>query len=194
MACFSWFAGIWYVTAIICWHYDFLLLIRWHLIKQLPLFAGIMACFSWFAGIWLGNCHDSLALWLASPGRLVLDKTTALISWCYRFLILWLARLRYDNCSYWLVFLFLVIFVPCGHAERTGNPLLFIDSRIIEGFQGTSYPVTRAYTMQNFEVWFLSLDDEPIRGSHFSSFLHILPLNQYNGWISMKSMKRQFFL
>ncbi len=30
--------------------------------------------------------------------------------------------------------------------------------------------------MQNFEVWFLSLDEELISGSHFSSFLHILPL------------------
>ncbi len=32
--------------------------------------------------------------------------------------------------------------------------------------------------MQNFEVWFLSLDEELIIGSHFSSFLHILPLKQ----------------
>jgi hypothetical protein len=30
--------------------------------------------------------------------------------------------------------------------------------------------------MQNFEVWFLFLDNEPISGSHFSSLLHILPL------------------
>ncbi len=60
------------------------------------------------------------------------------------------------------------------HAERTGNPLLYVDKQIIEGLQGISYPV-RAYTMQNSEVWFLSLDDEPIRGSHFSRFLHILP-------------------
>ncbi len=59
------------------------------------------------------------------------------------------------------------------HAERTGNPLLFVDRRIIEGFQQISYPVSRAYTTQKSEVWFLSLDDEPIRGSHFSSFLHI---------------------
>ncbi len=41
--------------------------------------------------------------------------------------------------------------------------------------------------MQNFEVWFLSLGSEPISGSHLSSFLHILPLKQYNGCISMKS-------
>ncbi len=80
------------------------------------------------------------------------------------------------------------------HAERTGNPLLFVDRQIIEGLQGISYPVSRAYTMQNSEVWFLSLDDEPIRGSHFSSFVHILHLKQYNGWISMKSMKTQIIL
>ncbi len=35
---------------------------------------------------------------------------------------------------------------------------------------------------------------EPISGFHFSSFLHILPRKQYNGWISMKSMKRQIIL
>jgi len=43
--------------------------------------------------------------------------------------------------------------------------------------------------MQNFEVWFFLLDKEPNSGSHSSSFLHILPLKQYNGWISMKSMR-----
>ncbi len=80
------------------------------------------------------------------------------------------------------------------HAERTGIPLLFVDRRIIEGFQQISYPVSRAYTMQNSEVWFHSLDDEPIRGSHFSSFLHILPLKLHNCWISMKSMKTQIIL
>jgi hypothetical protein len=35
--------------------------------------------------------------------------------------------------------------------------------------------------MQTFEVWFLLLDNEPISGSHFSSFLYILPLKQYKG-------------
>jgi hypothetical protein len=35
--------------------------------------------------------------------------------------------------------------------------------------------------MQNFEVSFLLLDNEPISGSHLSSFLHILPLKQING-------------
>ncbi len=38
------------------------------------------------------------------------------------------------------------------------------------------------------------MDNEPISGSHFSSFLHILPLKLYNGWISMKSMKTQIIL
>jgi hypothetical protein len=35
--------------------------------------------------------------------------------------------------------------------------------------------------MQNFEVLFLLLDNEPVSGSHFSSFLHLLPLKQFNG-------------
>ncbi len=48
--------------------------------------------------------------------------------------------------------------------------------------------------MQNFEVWFLLQDNEPISRSPFSSFLHILPLKQYTGWISMKSMKTQIIL
>jgi hypothetical protein len=38
------------------------------------------------------------------------------------------------------------------HAERTGNPLLFVNRLIIEAFQRISYPVSRAYTMQNSEV------------------------------------------
>jgi hypothetical protein len=45
----------------------------------------------------------------------------------------------------------------------------------------THLPVSGDRTCQILTVWFLSLDDEPIRGSHFSSFLHILPLKQYNG-------------
>ncbi len=48
--------------------------------------------------------------------------------------------------------------------------------------------------MQKFEVWFFFLDNEPISGSYFSSFLHILPLKQYNGLISMKSMKNLIIL
>jgi hypothetical protein len=36
--------------------------------------------------------------------------------------------------------------------------------------------------IQNFGVWFLLLDNEPISGSHFSSFLHILPVKQY--WLN----------
>jgi len=37
-------------------------------------------------------------------------------------------------------------------------------------------------------------NDELIRASHFSSFLHILPLKQYNSWISKKNMKTQIIL
>ena len=47
--------------------------------------------------------------------------------------------------------------------------------------------------MQNFEVWLLLLDNETISGSHFSSFLHILPLKQFNGWISIKVWKDKLF-
>ena len=36
-------------------------------------------------------------------------------------------------------------------------------------------------TCQILTVRFLILDNEPISGSHFSSFLHILPLKQYKG-------------
>jgi hypothetical protein len=48
--------------------------------------------------------------------------------------------------------------------------------------------------MQIFEVCFLLLDNEPISWSHFSIFLHILHLKQYNGRISMKSMKTHIIL
>jgi hypothetical protein len=37
--------------------------------------------------------------------------------------------------------------------------------------------VSRAYKCQIFKVCFLLLDNEPMSGSHFSSFLHISPLN-----------------
>jgi hypothetical protein len=43
------------------------------------------------------------------------------------------------------------------------------------------HPVTMAYKHQILTVSFLLLDNEPIRGSHFFSFLHILPLKQYKG-------------
>ncbi len=59
-----------------------------------------------------------------------------------------------------------------------------------KGQERISYPVSRAHKCK-FEVWFLWLDNEPISGAYFSTFLHILPLKQSNGWISMKSMKRQ---
>ncbi len=48
-----------------------------------------------------------------------------------------------------------------------------------------SHPVNRAYTHQILQFSYFLLSNEPIRGSHFSSFLHILSLKQYNGWISM---------
>ncbi len=44
-----------------------------------------------------------------------------------------------------------------------------------------SYPVNRAYTHKILQFSYFLLGNEPIRGSHFSSFLHILPLKQYNG-------------
>ncbi len=59
---------------------------------------------------------------------------------------------------------------------------------------GASRDLISSKQGQISEVWFLSLDDEPIRGSHFSSFVHILPLKQYNGWTSMKSMRTQIIL
>ena len=80
------------------------------------------------------------------------------------------------------------------HAERTGNLLLFVDRRIIEGYQRVLYPVNRAYTCQIFSFSYSLLGNEPIGGSHFSSFLHILPLKQYKGRISIKSMKMKIIL
>jgi hypothetical protein len=50
-----------------------------------------------------------------------------------------------------------------------------------EGRKRSSYPVTRAYTHKILQFSYSLLGNEPIRGSHFSSFLHILPLKQYNG-------------
>jgi hypothetical protein len=47
--------------------------------------------------------------------------------------------------------------------------------------KGASYPVNRAYTHKFLQFSYSLLGNEPIRGSHFSSFLHILPLKQYNG-------------
>jgi hypothetical protein len=49
-----------------------------------------------------------------------------------------------------------------------------------EGLSGSHYQLAGPINA-NFEVWFLLLDNEPISGSHFSSFLHILPLKLYNG-------------
>ncbi len=44
-----------------------------------------------------------------------------------------------------------------------------------------SHPVNRAYTHQILQFSYFLLGNESIRGSHFSSFLHILPPKQYNG-------------
>jgi hypothetical protein len=46
-----------------------------------------------------------------------------------------------------------------------------------EGHTQDSSLVSGDSTCQILTVWFLLLDNEAISGSHFSSFLHILPLN-----------------
>ena len=104
---------------------------------------------------------------------------------------------EYSACSYWSTA------ERCDnrqrtsigrHAERTGNLLLFVDRRIIEGYQRVLYPVNRAYTCQFFSFSYSLLGNEPISGSHFSSFLHILPLKQYNGWkFQRKAWKDKLF-
>ncbi len=50
-----------------------------------------------------------------------------------------------------------------------------------ERHKRASHPVNRAYTHNILQFSYFILGNEPIRGSHFSSFLHILPLKQYNG-------------
>ncbi len=50
------------------------------------------------------------------------------------------------------------------------------------------------YTHNILQFSYFLLGNEPIRGSHFSSFLHILSLKQYNGWISIKSIKTKIIL
>ncbi len=50
---------------------------------------------------------------------------------------------------------------------------------IDEEHKQASSPVSDDSKCQIFTVWFLILDNEPISGSHFSSFLHIFPLKQY---------------
>jgi hypothetical protein len=57
-----------------------------------------------------------------------------------------------------------------------------------------SHPVNRAYTHKILQFSYSLLGNEPIRGSHFSSFLHILPLKQYNGLISIKRIKTKIIL
>ncbi len=63
-----------------------------------------------------------------------------------------------------------------------------------EGRKRISYPVTRAYTHKILLFSYSLLGNEPISGSHFSSFLHILPLKQYKGRISIKSMITKIIL
>jgi hypothetical protein len=50
-----------------------------------------------------------------------------------------------------------------------------------ERLKRASYPVNKAYTHKILQFSYSLLGNEPIRGSHYSSFLHILPLKQYNG-------------
>ncbi len=49
-----------------------------------------------------------------------------------------------------------------------------------------SYPVSRAYKHQILPFSYLLQDIEPICGSHFPSFFHILPLQKYKDWFSTK--------
>ncbi len=63
-----------------------------------------------------------------------------------------------------------------------------------EGRKHILYPVTRAYTHKILLFSYSLQGNEPISGSHFSSFLHILPLKQYKGRISIKSMKTKIIL
>jgi hypothetical protein len=78
---------------------------------------------------------------------------------------------------------------------RTGNLLLLVDrhrepaarfylstGREDDSDEGhTKDSVSGDRTCQILKVWFLLVDKEPISGSHFSRFLHILPLKQYKG-------------
>ncbi len=43
-----------------------------------------------------------------------------------------------------------------------------------------SHPVNRAYTHNILQFSYFLLGNEPIRGSQFSSFLHVLPCNSIN--------------
>ena len=63
-----------------------------------------------------------------------------------------------------------------------------------EGRKRISYPVTKAYTHKILLFSYSLLGNKPISGSHFSSFLHILPIKQYKYRISIKSMKTKIIL
>ncbi len=69
-------------------------------------------------------------------------------------------------------------------------PTVFLQ-KVVREYSACSYWLTddlsgyifskQGLSMQDFEVWFLLLDNKPVSGSHFSRFLHILPPKQYNG-------------
>ena len=69
----------------------------------------------------------------------------------------------------------------CGAGGRAGQGVGAGRGGERERRKRASHPVNRAYTHQILQFSYSLLGNEPIRGSHFSSFLHILPLKQYNG-------------
>jgi hypothetical protein len=64
---------------------------------------------------------------------------------------------------------------------------------IDEGHTQASSPVSEDSKCQIFTVWFLILD-KAHQWVSLSSFLHIFPLKQYKGLISMTSKKTQIIL
>jgi hypothetical protein len=64
---------------------------------------------------------------------------------------------------------------------------------IDEGHTQASSPVSEDSKCQIFTVWFLILD-KAHQWVSLSSLLHIFPLKQYKGLISMKSKKTQIIL
>ncbi len=64
-----------------------------------------------------------------------------------------------------------------------------------EGSSRYSYRLSRAYKHQLLPFSYLLLDNEHISGSHFPSFLHILPLKQlHKDWFSTNSLKTHIIL
>jgi hypothetical protein len=82
-------------------------------------------------------------------------------------------------------------FLSAKSCAKIFGPLLLVDGRALREMRvlTVSYPVSRAYKCK---VWFLSLDEEPISGSHFSSFLHILPLNNLKMNFNEKDEKTNY--